>query len=87
MHKALIAVLIGAALLFGLSVSGGWAGQIAGKIQKVDLSERHFVLADGTQVWVAEGFPIETLKEGASVEGSYEERDGKKIVTGFEISQ
>ena len=87
MHKALIAVLIGAALLFALSVSGGWAGQIAGKIQKVDHSERHFVLADGTQVWVAEGFPIETLKEGASVEGSYEERDGKKIAINLKVSE
>ena len=87
MHKALIAVLVGAALLFALSVSGGWAGQIAGKIQKVDHGERHFVLADGTQVLVAEGFPIEPLKEGASVEGSYEERDGKKIAINLKVSE
>ena len=85
--ETLIAVLVGAALLFALSVSGGWAGQIAGKIQTVNHSERHFVLADGTQVWVAEGFPIETLKEGASVEGSYEERDGKKIAINLKVSE
>jgi len=86
MHKTLIAVLVGAALLFALSVSGGWAGEIAGKIQTVNHSERHLVLADGTQVWVAEGFPIETLKEGALVEGSYEERDGKKIAVNLKVS-
>jgi len=36
---------------------------------------------------VAEGFPIETLKEGASVEGSYEERDGKKIAINLKVSE
>jgi len=34
MRKTLVAVLVGTALLFALSVSSGWAGQIAGKIQK-----------------------------------------------------
>jgi len=87
MRKTLVAVLVGTALLFALSVSGGWAGQIAGKIQKVNHSERHFVLEDGTQVWVAEGFPIETLKERAAVEGAYEERDGKKIATTLKVSE
>ena len=86
MRKALIAVLVGTALLFALSVSGGWAGQIAGKIRTVDHSNRHFVLDDGTQVWVGESYPIETLKEGASVEGSYEERDGKKVATTLKVS-
>ena len=87
MRKALIAVLAGTALLFALSVSDGWAGQIAGKIRTVHHSDRHFVLDDGTQVWVAETFPIETLKEGASVEGSYEERDGKKVATTLKVSE
>jgi len=44
MRKTLVAVLVGTALLFALSVSSGWAGQIAGKIQEVNHSERHFVL-------------------------------------------
>ena len=87
MRKALISVLAGTALLLALSVSAGWAGQIVGKIQKVDHSERHFVLEDGTQVSVAEGFPIETLKEGAAVEGSYEEREGRKIATTLKVSE
>lgn len=50
-------------------------------------SDRHFVLDDGTQVWVSESYPIETLKEGASVEGSYEERDGRKIATTLKVSE
>jgi hypothetical protein len=64
MRNALIAILVGAALLFALSVSDGWAGQIAGKIRTVDRSDRHFVLDDGTRAWVGESFPIETLKAG-----------------------
>lgn len=77
---------IALALLLALSVVGAWAGEIAGKIQKVDPADRTFVLEDGTQLSVAEGLPMDTLKEGASVKASYEERDGKKIATGFEVS-
>jgi len=38
-------------------------------------------------VWLAEGFPIETLKEGAAVEGVYEERSGKKIATTLKVAE
>lgn len=75
------------ALLLVLSVAGAWAGEIEGKIQKVDPADRMFVLEDGTQLWVAEGLSMGTLKEGASVKATYEERDGKKISTSFEVSQ
>jgi hypothetical protein len=75
------------ALLLALSVSGAWAAEIEGKIQKVDPAERAFVLEDGTQLWVAEGLSMDALKEGASVKATYEERDGKKISTGFEVSE
>jgi ferric-dicitrate binding protein FerR (iron transport regulator) len=51
MRNALIAILVGAALLFALSVSDGWAGQI----RTLDRSDRPFVLEDGTRVWVAGG--------------------------------
>ncbi|MBI4588559.1 MAG: DUF1344 domain-containing protein [Candidatus Rokubacteria bacterium] len=77
---------IALALLLVLSVASAWAGEIEGKIQKVDPADRMFVLEDGTQLWVAEGLSLETLKEGASVKASYEERDGKKIATSFEVS-
>ena len=35
----------------------------------------------------AEGVTMDQLKEGANVKASYEERDGKNIVTGLEISE
>lgn len=84
MRKVLV---ITVALLLVLSVAGAWAGEIQGKIQNVNPADRMFVLEDGTRLWVAEGLSVDTLKEGASVKATFEERDGKKVVTNFEVSQ
>jgi hypothetical protein len=70
------------ALVFG---TAAWADDVEGKIQTVDPQERMVVLEDGKQLWVAEGLNIEALKEGAKVKASYEERDGKAVVTSIEI--
>lgn len=75
------------ALLLVFAVAGAWAEEIQGKIKAVDVAERAFSLEDGTQLWVAEGVSLDTLKEGASVKAAYEERDGKKIVTSIEVSE
>ena len=75
------------ALLLVFAVAGAWAEEIQGKIKAVDVAERAFSLEDGTQLWMAEGLPLDTLKEGASVKAAYEERDGKKIVTSIEVSE
>lgn len=75
------------AVLLVLSAASVWAGEIQGKIQKVNPADRMFVLEDGTQLWVAEGLSVDTLKEGASVKATFEERDGKKVITNFEVSQ
>jgi hypothetical protein len=74
------------AVVLALSMAA-WAGELEGKIQKVDPADRMFVLEDGTQVWVAEGVPMDKLKEGATIKASYEERDGKKIATTFTVSE
>lgn len=84
MRKVLV---IAVALLLVLSAAGAWAGEIQGKIQNVNPADRMFVLEDGTQLWVAEGLSVDTLKEGASVKATFEERDGKKVITNFEVSQ
>lgn len=76
---------IAVALLLVLSVAGAWAGEMQGKIQKVEPADRMFILEDGTQLWVSEGLSLDTLKEGVSVKANYEERDGKKVVTSFEL--
>ena len=83
--RLMLAVVLAA--LVALSAGAAWADDVQGKIQKVDTTERMFVLEDGTQVWVAEGLPMDNLKEGASVKASYEERDGKKVATTLEVSE
>ena len=72
------------ALLLGLSMAA-WAGEVAGKIQAVDSAERVITLDDGTKLWVAEGISIDSLKEGVKVTASYEERDGKNVVTSIDV--
>jgi hypothetical protein len=80
------AVGIAMALLLVFVVAPAWAEELQGKGRSVDQAERAFVLEDGTQIWVAEGLSIVSLKEGASVNALYEERDGKKITTRVKIT-
>lgn len=75
------------ALLFVLVVSAAWAGNTVGKIQSINPGDRVVVLEDGTKLWIAEGLSIDGLKQGATIKASYEERDGKNVVTGFEVSE
>ena len=63
-----------------------WAEEVSGKIQKVDPADRSIVLEDGTQLWLAESVSTEMLKEGATVKASYEEKDGKKVVTKIDVA-
>jgi Cu/Ag efflux protein CusF len=72
------------ALVLGLSMAA-WAGEVSGKIQAVDSAERVITLEDGTKLWLAEGISLDNLKEGAKVKASYEERDGKNVVTSIDV--
>jgi len=75
------------ALLLAFAAAPLWAEEVSGKIQKVDTTDRSIVLEDGTQLWLAESVSADALKEGATVKASYEEKDGKKVVTQIEVSQ
>ena len=74
------------ALVLGLSMAA-WAGEVSGKIQAVDSAERVITLEDGTKLWLAEGISLDNLKEGAKVKASYEERDGKNVVTSIDVEE
>jgi len=80
--KKVIGIAMALLLVFAF---GAWAEQIHGKIKSLDTSERVFALEDGTKIWVAEGLSMGSLREGASVKASYEERDGKKVATSIEV--
>jgi hypothetical protein len=63
-----------------------WAEEVSGKIQKMDTTDRSIVLEDGTKLWLADSVSTDQLKEGATVKASYEEKDGKKVVSKIEVS-
>jgi hypothetical protein len=85
--RQLVSVVMVTVLVLVLAVAGARAEEIQGKIQKVDMAERTIVLDDGTELWVAEGVPMEKATEGAAVKASYEERDGKKVATTLEVAE
>jgi len=74
------------ALLFVVAVGGAWAGDIDGKITSVDMTARTIQLDYNTDISVAEGLPMDNLKEGANIKASYEERGGKKVATKIEVA-
>jgi len=55
------------------------AGEMEGKIKSWDSATNTVTLQDGTQLSVPAG--TKSLKEGATVKVSYEEKDGKKVAT------
>jgi len=83
MTRSITAAVLAVALLASAGLA--LAEEAAGKVQSVNSSDRSITLEDGTQLFLAEGVSIEGLREGASVKASFEERDGKKIVTGLEV--
>jgi hypothetical protein len=75
-------IVIAAALLIAVFAPlAAFAADMEGKVQAVDTAERTFTLDNGTKVWLPEGVAIDSIKEGAEVTVSYEERDGKPVAT------
>jgi len=64
-----------------------WAADVQGKIKSVDASGRMVTLDDGTQLTLPPTLTVEkqSLKPGASVKASYEEKDGQKVATSFMV--
>jgi Cu/Ag efflux protein CusF len=73
------------ALALALTAGAVWAGEVVGKIQKVDQDQKMFVLEDGTQLWAPDGTLLDQLKEGTKIKAAYEEKDGKNWATSIEV--
>jgi Cu/Ag efflux protein CusF len=86
MKKALAMVVAMVAMVSMVAMVPVWAADVEGKVQRVSPSDRTIVLDDGTTLWVAEGMAIENLKEGTKVKASYEQRDGRNVVTNIEVA-
>ena len=66
--------------------AAGKMQQVEGKIKSLDPSGRMLTLEDGTQLTIPPSVnPRGTLKEGAIVKASFEERSGQKVVTSLEV--
>ena len=75
-------IVIAVALLIAVFAPlAAFAADMEGKVQAVDTSERTLTLENGTKVWLADGVAIDSIKEGAEVTVSYEERDGKPVAS------
>jgi Cu/Ag efflux protein CusF len=79
----IVTVLV--AVLFVASVAG--AADIQGKVKTWDPAAKMITLEDGTQLSVATDAKMmgDQIKEGSTVKASYDERDGKKVLTQIEV--
>jgi len=62
-----------------------WGAEVEGKIQAVNTDERTVTLDNGARLWLPDTADLDVLKEGVEIKASYEERDGKNVVTDLEV--
>jgi Cu/Ag efflux protein CusF len=70
-----------------LAASMAWAGgEAQGKVKSWDAAAGTVTLEDGTMLSVPDSVKERAaIKEGATVKASYDEKDGKKIVSKMEV--
>ena len=78
-------VTILAAVLLVASVAV--AADIEGKVKTWDPATKMITLEDGTQLSVAADAKMmgNPVKEGSTVKASYDEKDGKKVISQIEV--
>lgn len=71
-----------------LTASVGWAADVEGKIKSWDPAGNMVTLEDGTQLSIPADAKVQRdqLKEGAIVKASYDEKNGKKVVTSIQVT-
>ena len=73
-----------AALLIAVTAPFASAADVEGTVKAIDAGERSLTLDDGTKIWLSDAVAVDTVKEGAQVRVSYEEKDGKPVATSVE---
>jgi Cu/Ag efflux protein CusF len=63
------------------------AGEIEGKVQKVDMSAKAITLDDGTKLTVTDAAQLRDIKPGVNVKASFEERAGQKVATSISVEK
>ena len=64
---------------------GAWAAEREGKITKWETTTRTVTFDDGSTYVVTDTVKTEELKEGARIKVTYDEKDGKYVVTKYII--
>jgi Cu/Ag efflux protein CusF len=85
MKKLMLAA--GAAALLAASSLAAFAADVTGSITAVDATAMTVTLDDGKIYALPQDFDVATLKQGEKVLISYEEQDGKLVITRVEPSQ
>ena len=82
MKRMLTALAIAAVVTAPL---GAWAEEKEGKVTKWESSSRTVTFEDGSTYHFNETVKTETMKEGARIKVTYDEKDGKFQATQYEI--
>ena len=82
--KAWPATAVGLALT--IWVAPGFGAENQPEMPAAKASNDAFVLEDGTRVWLTEDRVVQ-LQEGATVDLSYEERNGEHVLTSIESAE
>ena len=85
MLRTMTVVAMLALALYLPSSLTSWGAEVEGKIQAVNTDERTVTLDNGAQLWLPDTADLDVLKEGVEIKASYEERDGKNVVTDLEV--
>ena len=85
MLRTMTVVAMLALALYLPSSLTSWGAEVEGKIQAVNTDERTVTLDNGARLWLPDTADLDVLKEGVEIKASYEERDGKNVVTDLEV--
>jgi Protein of unknown function (DUF1344) len=79
-------IVVAAALSFAaLAPAVAVAADLEGIVQSVDATERTVTLDNGTKLWLSDDVAVDSVKAGAAIKISYEEKDGKPVAITIEM--
>jgi hypothetical protein len=79
-------IIVAAALVFAaLAPAVAVAADLEGIVQSVDATERTVTLDNGTKLWLSDDVAVDSVKAGAAIKISYEEKDGKPVAITIEM--
>jgi ferric-dicitrate binding protein FerR (iron transport regulator) len=84
MKRALVAGTL--ALVVALSVGMAAAADMQGTVKTIETQQRILTLEDGTKLYWTESVTVtEAVQSGAMVKATYEEKDGRMMLTKIEV--